>query len=411
MRRILTSPRLAWAVLGIVLTAAPAAAQDFTGDWSGVADGTVATLRIQRDSGGLRGSVHAPSWRAEVIPFSEIATAGDSIMLAFPIDGGVAALRGTLSPDGAFLLGRVVVGDAVAGSFEFAREGTPAAASILEPFVERPRTAAVHADPDSARLVTSDIELFWDVYDNAPPEELEVWLRREYLNRGTQGLRDFIPYRILSAVDLAARIRRDRSRYEASRPATGRVSEMESQIRATFHALKELYPDAVFPDVYFVIGRFNSGGTVSSAGLLIGAEMHPDPARLPMIVAHELIHYQQPPGGRDLTLLERAFREGSADFVGELISGQRMNAAAQEYGRAHEAELWAEFRTVMHGTDATGWLYGNAPPGRPADLGYFIGYRIAEAYYAQAADKAAALRDILRVQDVERILAASGYAP
>src|SRR5690606_31502097 len=81
MRRILTSPRLAWAVLGIVLTAAPAAAQDFTGDWSGVADGTVATLRIQRDSGGLRGSVHAPSWRAEVIPFSEIATAGDSIML------------------------------------------------------------------------------------------------------------------------------------------------------------------------------------------------------------------------------------------------------------------------------------------------------------------------------------------
>jgi len=95
------------------------------------------------------------------------------------------------------------------------------------------------------------------VYDNAPPEQLEVWLRREYLNRGTQGLRDFIPYRILSAVDLAARIRRDRGRYEAVRPATGRVSEMESQIRATFHALKALYPDAVFPDVYFVVGRFN----------------------------------------------------------------------------------------------------------------------------------------------------------
>lgn len=411
MRRILTSPRLAWAALGIVLTAGPTAAQDLTGDWSGVAGATVATVRIRRDSAGLHGSVHAPSWRAEPIPFSEIATAGDSIVLTFPIDGRAAVLRGALSPDGAFLLGRVVVGDAVAGSFEFAREGTPAAASILEPFVERPRTAAVHADPDSARLITSDIELFWDVYDNAPPQQLEVWLRRAYLSRGTQGLRDFIPYRILSAVDLAARIRRDRSRYEAARPGTQRVSEMEPQIRATFHALKELYPDAVFPDVYFVIGRFNSGGTVSPAGLLIGAEMHPDPAHLPMIVAHELIHYQQPPGGRSLTLLERAFREGSADFVGELISGQRMNATAQEYGRAHEAELWAEFRTVMQGTDATGWLYGNPPPGRPADLGYFIGYRIAEAYYAQAADKDAALRDILRARDVERILAASGYDP
>ncbi|HEY8468469.1 MAG TPA: DUF2268 domain-containing putative Zn-dependent protease [Longimicrobiales bacterium] len=411
MRRIPTSPRPAWAALGIMLTAGPTAAQDFAGDWSGVAVGTVATVRIRRDSAGLHGSVHAPSWRPEPIPFSEIATAGDSIMLTLPVDSVVAVLRGALSPDGAFLLGRVVVGDAVQGAFEFAREGTPAAALIVGPFVERPRTASVHADPDSARLITSDIELFWDVYDNAPPEQLEVWLRCQYLNRGTQGLRDFIAYRILRAVDLAARIRRDRSRYEAARPGTKRVSEMESQIRATFHALKARYPQAVFPDVYFVIGRFNSGGTVSPAGLLIGAEMYPDPARLPMIVAHELVHYQQPPGGRSLTLPGRAFREGSADFVGELLSGQRMNAAAQEYGRAHEAELWAEFRKVMHGTDTTGWLYGNPPPGRPADLGYFIGYRIAEAYYAQAADKAAALRDILRAQDVERILAASGYAP
>ena len=410
-RYLLTSRRLAWATLGTVLAAGPTAAQDFTGDWRGVADGTVATLRILRDSGTLHGTVLAPSWRAEAIPFSEIVTAGDSIMLTIPIEGAVAVLRGALSPDGALLLGRVVAGNAVAGAFEFAREGTASAALISEAFVERSRTSEVFADPDSAALITSDIELFWDVYDRAPPERLEVWLRREYLNRGTQGLRDFIRGRILSAVDLAARIRSDRSRYDAARPSTERVYEMESQIRATFHALKTRYPDAVFPDVYFVVGRFNTGGTVSPAGLLIGAEMYPDPARLPMIVAHELIHYQQPPGGGDLTLLERAFREGSADFVGELISGQRMNAAAQEYGRAHEAELWTEFRSVMRGTDATGWLYGTPPPGRPADLGYFIGYRIAEAYYAQEEDKAAALRDILRVRGVERILAASGYAP
>jgi hypothetical protein len=104
------------------------------------------------------------------------------------------------------------------------------------------------------------------VYDRAPPLRLEVWLRREYLNCGTQGLRDFIRGRILSAVDLAARIRRDRHRYEAARPATERVYEMESQIRATFQALKTRYPDAVFPNVYFVIGRFNTGGTVSPAG-------------------------------------------------------------------------------------------------------------------------------------------------
>jgi hypothetical protein len=199
--------------------------------------------------------VLAPSWRAEAVPFSEVATVGDSIVLTIPADDAAVVLRGALSPDGAFLLGRVVVGDAVAGGLEFARDGTPAAALIVEPFMERSRTAEVYAEPDSAALITSDIQLFWDVYDRAPPLRLEVWLRREYLNRGTQGLRDFIRGRILSAVDLAARIRRDRHRYEAARPATERVYEMESQIRATFQALKTRYPDAVFPNVYFVIGR------------------------------------------------------------------------------------------------------------------------------------------------------------
>src|SRR5690606_5825577 len=89
MRRIPTSPRPAWPALGIALAAGPAAAQDFPGDWSGVAAGTVATLRIQRDLGGLHGSVHAPSWRAEPIPFGEIATAGDSIVLTIPNEDGV----------------------------------------------------------------------------------------------------------------------------------------------------------------------------------------------------------------------------------------------------------------------------------------------------------------------------------
>ena len=36
--------------------------------------------------------------------------------------------------------------------------------------------------------------------------------------------------------------------------------------------MKYWYPEAVFPPVYFVVGRFNSGGTVSEAGVILGLE-------------------------------------------------------------------------------------------------------------------------------------------
>jgi uncharacterized protein YjaZ len=73
------------------------------------------------------------------------------------------------------------------------------------------------------------------------------------------------------------------------------------------------------------------------------------------------------------------------------------------------AELWAEFRERMHGTDMAGWLYGgNDATERPADLGYWMGYRIAHAYYARTADKRQAIHDILNITDFDAFLAASG---
>jgi uncharacterized protein YjaZ len=175
--------------------------------------------------------------------------------------------------------------------------------------------------------------------------------------------------------------------------------------------LKELYPPAVFPDVYFVIGRFNSGGTSSRHGLLIGAEMYRDPNRLPAIVSHELIHYQQ--RCEAPTLLEHSFLEGSADFIGEMISGTQINNAAHAYGLAHEHELWHEFVPHFADRELYPWMYGTPPNGRPNDLGYFIGYRIAQAYYDKMSDKRQALRDIILAcgDATKEILRKSGYNP
>lgn len=267
-------------------------------------------------------------------------------------------------------------------------------------------------DPDAARIVTTDVALFWEVVDSGPNETLAQRLHCDYLRRGTDAVRDFIPVRIVSGERLAETVTDQRERYESTRWSGLTVAELEPEIRTVFRELKARYPDAVFPDVYFVVGRLNTGGMISQRGLLIGAEMYPDRSAMLPIVAHELIHFQQRPIPADQrTLLAQAIMEGSADFVAELITGNHINHEAHAYGLPRERELWEEFRQVMHGSDFAGWLYGGSPEGRPADLGYFIGYRIAQAYHANAGADEQAVREILEVTDYMDFLERSGYEP
>jgi uncharacterized protein YjaZ len=128
---------------------------------------------------------------------------------------------------------------------------------------------------------------------------------------------------------------------------------------------------------------------------------------IPHIVAHELIHFQQK-SGRAQSLLAQSIREGSADFLAELISGRHINQKVHEFANPREAELWQEFRQKMHGKDYSGWLYSDAKD-RPHDLGYWMGYQITKAYYDRAADKQKAIREILEVRDFDAFLEKSGY--
>jgi hypothetical protein len=285
------------------------------------------------------------------------------------------------------------------------------------------------ASPGDVRLVTSDIANFWIAYDKSTPENRAVVLDEEYLKKGSYGLKEFVRSRIKTARDLAATIERHPKFYAAIRPNTLRVSSMEDKIRESFRKLEEVYPDATFPDVYFVIGKMTSGGTDSPRGLLIGVEMHSrtedtptdelgswhravlgPPERIPAIVAHELVHYQQKYTIFNVTLLRQVIQEGSADFIGELICGSQINPHLHEYGNPREKELWQEFMKEMNLFKNSNWLYqGDKAKDRPADLGYYIGYKICESYYNHAQDKAKAVKDILTINDFRKFLADSQY--
>jgi hypothetical protein len=63
----------------------------------------------------------------------------------------------------------------------------------------------------------------------------------------------------------------------------------------------------------------------------------------------------------------------------------------------------------MNQSDWTGWLYYQKDKSRPKDLGYWMGYKVSQAYYNNASDKQQAVYDILNIQDFKKFLAQSGF--
>ena len=300
--------------------------------------------------------------------------------------------------------------------------------SILVLFGNAVAQATTNTDPDAAKFVTSDIDLFWAAYDKAKPENDLIVYRDEYLKKGSIGLQEFMRLRIGTSCNIVNAINASPKYYAALREYSLKVAGYEKQTRASFYKLKEIYPVAVFPDVYFVVGRMSSAGTLSDKGLLIGVDMFGKNGsapvdelgawhkavvssvdRLPFIVAHELIHYQQKTAENG-SLLARSINEGVPDFIAELIAGDTINPHLHKYANPIEKELWLEFKKEMSGKDVSNWLYqGDQAKEKPADLGYWMGYKIAESYYRNAKDKKQAIKDMLEIKDFAKFLTDSRY--
>ena len=278
------------------------------------------------------------------------------------------------------------------------------------------------SSPANAKIITSDIDLFWACFDQAGTK-LRAENFEPYLKEGTVGLKDFIPNRIESAQKLAKKVKRKKAYYQLIRKSSLNIKEAHTQsILKIFENMEAIYPAATFPNTYFVIGALNSGGTASENGLIMGAEMFGPQAEnakekailnfdyIPGIVAHELIHFQQnlPNSYR---LLDQSIREGSADLIALIIQKLPLKHHLDDWAVPQEEALWKEFKAIMHGKKYQGWLYGGKrPKGRPADLGYWMGYRICKAYYDKQDDKKKAIETILNIQDFEAFLEASAYS-
>ena len=271
---------------------------------------------------------------------------------------------------------------------------------------------------------TDDVDRFFRVYDSAHGHPTAAQLQAQYLDPGSEALHQFVVSRIDSADKLADAIEKRPADFARARTCLPALAKTKAQLPAVFARYAELYPASTFPPVTFVVGRDATGGTTTREGIVIGLEtmcrldfMGADVGdRFTHIIAHELAHVQQPAGQVDAppgaTLLFQSLLEGGAEFMAELSSGDVTYGHMKTWTRGHECAIEHAFAKDAPGTDISQWLYnGFGTPEKPGDLGYWVGYRIAKAYYAQAADKKQAISDLLNVdnENATAFLARSGW--
>lgn len=280
-------------------------------------------------------------------------------------------------------------------------------------------------DPYKAKLITTDVQNFWKAYDLAQKDTANRYAiyKKYYLDVASPGMQDYFAYKVSSLANFVKGHDKRSRFYAGIRKNTEKVETQKKQMQQSFVNFKKLYPAARFPDMYFIIGNFSSGGTASDNGLLIGLDQSagsPDVPvaelslwernnvsninRLPYLMAHELIHYQQKGMGNDTTLLRGVMVEGMADFIGELISGKSANERLQIWAKGREKQIWADFKKDMYLNKANHWIANSdeETAEKPADLGYWVGYYICKAYYQNSTDKKKAINDMLHVKNYKQ---------
>lgn len=305
---------------------------------------------------------------------------------------------------------------------------------------------ALHFLPafSQSAIHTNDVHRFWQAFDRVQQEKDSVRrvaiIQELYLDKGSQGLKDFVAKRDWKATSFIYAIDAFPAFWQSVRPKTIAATKQKRPIDRLIKKYKQLYPAFRTPDIYFLIGYLESGGTTTTKNVLLGTEILAADSSViatginPLLqnffrtnkgitplIAHEITHTQQKGGDmetdRKSNLLGFSIAEGACDFIAELLTGKTLQHPYLVYGRAHEKEVWSTFKQEMHGTATGNWLYNMGQKGiQQADLGYFMGYAICRAYYQQATDKRQAIADIIELdledtQALDRFLQQSGYNP
>lgn len=284
-------------------------------------------------------------------------------------------------------------------------------------------------NPDKAQLVLADISRFEAArHKLRTVRDSTAFLDTAYFEPGTAGLRQYARMYRRDGARLVRTLRARPDYYDSIADVESRIRAQFPAIRAAFRTFKHRYGPAVFPPTYFVIGARGPGGANGFRGVYISADTYGarddgSPERpgfyrtsmVPHLVTHELVHFNQAirsprAYAGDQTNLARAIREGTADFMAQLVSGKHINPRAHAFGSRYEAQLWARFERDLLSTDPGEWFF--VPPAdsvTPQDMGYYLGFRIVQSWYERHRSDPDVISRLMGTDDYGKFFRESGY--
>ncbi|MFV0142849.1 DUF2268 domain-containing putative Zn-dependent protease [Empedobacter falsenii] len=289
------------------------------------------------------------------------------------------------------------------------------------------------------KIYTSDIDNFWIAFDSIQTtnnySQKIKFINTLYIDKGTKGLKSFMKVRDYNDTLYVKLIDNYPKFWNSIRPNTLTIKNKTKELTKAVKKLKKLYPELKEGEMYFTIGGLRSGGTLYENMVLVGSEIATGISKtdvsefendwlknvfakqsLDNIISlniHEYVHTQQKPNENN-SLLHHTLKEGSCDFITELVLGEPIEKQYIFYGKQYFDDLKKQFKEEMFIDDFSNWLYNGGQKGEAADLGYFIGYEICKSYYNQAKNKKQAIKDIIELnyqdeKEVENFLRKSGF--
>lgn len=299
-------------------------------------------------------------------------------------------------------------------------------------------TAVCH----SQKIISTDIEHFWDAYpkiNNTKDTAVQYQLLRTlYLNKASDGLKSLIKNKEYTEQDFMEHFTKYPLFWQSLKANTQNLPRLYPAIYADLQKLKKAYPSFSSANIFFTIGAFRTNGTNEDRQVLIGSELSladksthieelplarqtfyktQNPLEeLALLCTHEYVHTQQQPLIENL--LSKCLYEGIAEFISCKVTGKKSAAPAIDFGKTNEAKVVAQYvKDLFIMSNDNNWVWGqNNNHLKVRDLGYYIGYEIAERYYNASKNKTSAIKTLIELdytneKDVERIVDQSKLLP
>ena len=289
------------------------------------------------------------------------------------------------------------------------------------------------------KIITEDVFNFWQAYDSLHQgADTTATFQKLVIDRASEPFKKFIRKGNISAGNYTLQIRKYPRFYKSIRANSLRLAGSEKEIRLLVKKFRDIYPDMVSAGICIAFGNFHTGGTIYADNktklVYVGLEFHGlDSSAVvsefnPLMkdylsrsnfyrtIIHELVHVQQQTHGRSVTkayygdkLIHAVLREGIADFVAKHIYPGGNDGKYVEYGLQYEVLLKKKLEGEMWKPDKSYWIYNSNPTeGQPSDLGYFMGARIARAFYEKNKNKNV-IKQIIEIKNIKEFIEQSGY--